>query len=60
MAKQIFENYLAKYDEGLSSINDVMIKEAIQIQKLLELEKTQNERNDKILELARLTYGENK
>ena len=60
LAKQIFENYLAKYDEGLSSINDVMIKEAIQIQKLLELEKTQNERNDKILELARLTYGENK
>jgi outer membrane protein TolC len=60
LAKQIFENYLAKYDEGLSSINDVMIKEALQIQKLLELQKTQNERNDKILELARLTYGESK
>ncbi len=60
LAKEIFETYLAQYDEGLASINDVMIKEALQIQKLLELQKTQNERNDKILELARLTYGENR
>ncbi len=60
LAKDIFETYLAQYDEGLASINDVMIKEALQIQKLLELQKTQNERNDKILELARLTYGENR
>jgi outer membrane protein TolC len=58
LAKEIFNTYLAQYDEGLISINDVMIKEALQIQKLLELQKAQTQRNYKILELARLTYGE--
>ena len=58
LAKEIFNTYLAQYDEGLTSINDVMIKETLQIQKLLELQKTQTERNAKILELAKLTYGE--
>ncbi len=60
LAKTIFETYLAQYDEGLASINDVMIKEALQIQKLLELQRVQTQRNDKILELARLTYGDEK
>jgi len=58
LAKDIFETYLAQYDEGLASINDVMIKETLQIQKLLELQKIQTDRNTKILELAKLTYGE--
>jgi outer membrane protein TolC len=60
LSNEIFETYLAQYDEGLISINDVMVKEALQIQKLLELQQAQTKRNDKILELARLTYGENK
>ena len=60
LSNEIFETYLAQYDEGLISINDVMIKEALQLQKLLELQQSQTQRNDKILELARLTYGESK
>jgi outer membrane protein TolC len=60
LSNEIFETYLAQYDEGLISINDVMVKEALQIQKLLELQQAQTKRNDKILELARLTYGESK
>ncbi len=57
-SKEIFETYLAQYEEGLASINDVMIKEAMQLEKLLRLQQAQTQRNEKILELARLTYGE--
>jgi outer membrane protein TolC len=60
LAQEIFDTYLAQYDEGLISINDVMVKEALQLQKLLELQQVQTQRNDKILELARLTYGDSK
>jgi outer membrane protein TolC len=60
LAKEIFDTYLAQYEEGLASINDVMIKEAMQIEKLLKLQQAQIQRNEKILELARLTYGENR
>jgi len=58
LSNEIFLSYQAQYDEGLSSINDVMIKEALQIENLLKLQQVQTQRNEKILELARLTYGE--
>ncbi len=58
LTNEIYLSYLARYEEGLSSINDVLIKEALQIEKLLELQHVQTQRNEKILELARLTYGE--
>ncbi len=60
LSNVIFLSYQARYDEGLSSINDVLIKEAQQIKKLLTLQQVQTQRNEKILELARLTYGESK
>jgi len=60
LAKEIYQSYLARYDEGLSSINDVLIKEALQIEKLLTLQQVQTQRNAKLLELARLIYGESK
>lgn len=60
LSNEIFLSYQARYDEGLSSINDVLIKEALQIEKLLNLQHVQTQRNEKILELARLTYGESK
>ena len=60
LSNEIFLSYLAQYDEGLSSINDVLIKEALQIEKLLKLQQVQTQRNEKILELARLIYGESK
>ncbi len=60
LTNEIYASYLARYEEGLSSINDVLIKEALQIEKLLKLQQVQTQRNEKILELARLTYGENR
>ncbi len=60
LSNEIFLSYQARYDEGLTSINDVMIKEALQLEKLLGLQQVQTRRNEKILELARLIYGENK
>jgi outer membrane protein TolC len=60
LSNEIFLSYQAQYDEGLSSINDVLIKEALQIENLLKLQQVQTQRNEKILELARLTYGEAK
>ncbi len=60
LSNEIFLSYQAQYDEGLSSINDVLIKEALQIENLLKLQQVQTRRNEKILELARLTYGETK
>ncbi len=60
LTNEIYLSYLARYEEGLTSINDVLIKEALQIEKLLTLQQVQTQRNEKILELAKLTYGENR
>jgi len=60
LAKEIYDTYLEKYKEGLSSINDVIIKQSQHIEKLLKLQKAQNSRNEKILELEKLAYGEDK
>ena len=60
LAKEIYDTYLEKYKEGLSSINDVIIKQSLHIEKLLKLQKAQNGRNEKILELEKLAYGEDK
>jgi outer membrane protein TolC len=56
LAEQIYIDYQARYKEGLASINDVVIKQSEQIEKLLKLLRTQNIRNQKILEVYRLAY----
>ncbi len=56
LAEQIYQNYQERYKEGLASINDVVIKQSEQIEKLLKLLRTQNIRNQKILEVYRLAY----
>ncbi len=56
LAQEIYNNYQERYKEGLASINDVVIKQSEQIEKLLNLLKTQNMRNQKILEVYRLAY----
>ncbi|HHD77632.1 MAG TPA: TolC family protein [Campylobacteraceae bacterium] len=56
LAETIYQNYQERYKEGLASINDVVIKQSNQIQKLLNLLKVQNLRNQKILEVYRLAY----
>ncbi len=56
LAQEIYDNYQERYKEGLASINDVVIKQSLQIEKLLNLLKAQNVRNQKILEIYRLAY----
>ena len=56
LAQEIYNNYQERYKEGLASINDVVIKQSKQIEKLLNLLKIQNLRNQKILEVYRLAY----
>ena len=56
LAQEIYNNYQERYKEGLASINDVVIKQSLQIEKLLNLLKIQNVRNQKILEVYRLAY----
>ncbi len=58
LTRTIYQNYLGRYQEKLVSINDVIIKQSLEIQKILELNKIQNDRSSKILELEKIANGE--
>ncbi len=53
---EIYQAYQERYKEGLASINDVVIKQSLQIEKLLKLLELQNGRNEKILQIYKLAY----
>ncbi|MDH4943713.1 TolC family protein [Sulfurimonas sp. C5] len=59
LADAIYKNYEARYKEKLISMNDVIIKQSSQIEKILELLVAKNKRNEKIFELEKLANGEN-
>ncbi len=50
-ASQIYENYLAKYKEGMISIGDVLAKQSKELEVLLKLLTTKNNYNAKVFEL---------
>ncbi len=50
-AKKVYENYSARYKEGISSISDVLIKQSKELEILLKLLSVKNARNTKIFEL---------
>jgi len=50
-AKKVYENYSARYKEGITSISDVLIKQSKQLEVLLNLLTAKNKRNTKIFEL---------
>jgi len=54
LVNAIYKNYEGRYKEKLSSMSDVIIKQSAQIQKILELQKAKNERNEKIFALENL------
>ncbi|OQX74313.1 MAG: hypothetical protein B6D59_02805 [Campylobacteraceae bacterium 4484_4] len=56
LAKEIYFSYQERYKEGLASINDVVIKQSLQLEKLLKLEELRTKRNEKVLEIYRLAY----
>ncbi|QOP41080.1 TolC family protein [Sulfurimonas marina] len=58
LANAIYENYEARYKEKLVSMNDVIIKQSSQIEKILQLLVAKNKRNEKIFELEKLANGE--
>jgi outer membrane protein TolC len=50
-AKRVYENYRARYKEGIVSISDVLIKQSKELEMLLKLLTVKNKRNTKIFEL---------
>ncbi len=50
-AKKVYENYSARYKEGIASITDVLIKQSKELEILLKLLSVKNTRNTKIFEL---------
>ena len=50
-AQKVYENYRAKYKEGITSISDVLMKQSKQLEVLLKLLTVKNTRNTKVFEL---------
>jgi len=50
-AKKVYENYSARYKEGIVSISDVLIKQSTELEMMLKLLTAKNKRNTKIFEL---------
>ena len=53
-ARAVYEKYQEKYKEGITSISDVLIKQAKELEVLLELLRVKNARNSKVFELQSL------
>ncbi|RLA76228.1 MAG: TolC family protein [Epsilonproteobacteria bacterium] len=58
LANEIYKNYEGRYREKLSSMSDVIIKQSVQIEKILQLQQARNKRNEKIFALEKLANGE--
>ncbi|SFV68011.1 Type I secretion system, outer membrane component LapE [hydrothermal vent metagenome] len=54
LADAIYKNYEGRYREKLTSMNDVIIKQSQQIEKILQLQIAKNRRNEKIFALEKL------
>jgi outer membrane protein len=53
-ARKVYENYQGRYQEGMVSISDVLIKQSTELEMLLKLLTAKNERNTKVFELNSL------
>jgi outer membrane protein TolC len=58
LSHTIYKNYLGRYKEKLVSINDVIIKQSQEIERVLKLEKVKTKRNEKIFELEKIANGD--
>ena len=59
-AKKVYSKYNAQYKEGMSSVSDVLIKQAMELEVMLKMLTVQNKRNTKVFELqSLLSLGEN-
>ena len=57
-ATEIYKNYEERYREQLASMNDLIIKQSVQIEKVLTLLQVQNKRNERVFALEKLANGE--
>ncbi|HQT35522.1 MAG TPA: TolC family protein [Sulfuricurvum sp.] len=57
LTETIYRNYEGRYREHLVSMNDVLIKQSQQIEKILALQNIKNQRNERIFALEKLTAG---
>ncbi len=58
-AKKVYDKYSAQYKEGMGSISDVLVKQAMELEVLLKMLTVQNKRNTKVFELqSLLSLGE--
>ena len=60
LSTEIYKNYEARYKEQLVSMNDLIIKQSVQIEKVLALLEVQNRRNERVFALEKLAYGDEK
>jgi outer membrane protein TolC len=58
LSTEIYKNYEERYKEQLASMNDLIIKQSIQIEKILALLEVQNKRNERVFALEKLANGE--
>ncbi len=54
-ASKVYENYLAKYSEGMISISEVLKRQSKELEILLKLLESKNKYNSKVFELNSLT-----
>lgn len=57
LAKEIYVSYEERYREQLASMNDVIIKQSEELQKVLELLQIKNKRNERVFALEKLANG---
>lgn len=57
LADTIYQNYEGRYHEHLTSMSDVIIKQSMQIEKVLNLQIVKNQRNERIFALEKLSNG---
>jgi len=58
LTTEIYKNYEERYKEQLASMSDLVIKQSIQIEKVLALLEVQNKRNERVFALEKLANGE--
>lgn len=58
LSTEIYNSYEERYKEQLASMNDLIIKQSVQIEKVLTLLNVQNKRNERAFALEKLANGE--
>ena len=60
LSTQIYRNYEGRYKEHLSSMSDLLIKQSMQIEQIINLQAVKNQRNERIFALEKLHNGDTK